>query len=235
MTAVARALHRELDDPRILDDELALLLAGEEGPAVKSRLQAELTEPMLLVFSRWVSVRARVAEDTVERALAEGVGQYVILGAGLDSFAYRRPGLLSRLRVFEVDHPASQAWKRQRLEELGIDCPAGLVFAAVDFETQTLREGLEPAGFDFGAPALVSWIGVTMYLTLEAIEATLATVAESAAGTRIVMTYDLPLGASGDRGRACASVVENYQRDGGALRQPVRAGRCRAASAPHGI
>jgi methyltransferase (TIGR00027 family) len=146
----------------------------------------------LVAFSRWVCVRARLPEDIVERAVADGIRQYVILGAGLDSFAYRRPDLLDRLRVFEVDHPASQAWKQARLGELGVAVPANLVFAPVDFETQTLRYGLERAGFDFGALAVFSWIGVTMYLTVGAIEATLATVAECPAGTQLVMTYNVP-------------------------------------------
>lgn len=147
---------------------------------------------MLLGFSRWVCIRARLSEDVVERAVADGVRQYVILGAGLDSFAYRRTDLLDRLRVFEVDHPASQAWKHSRLADLGVDCPTNLVFAPVDFETQTLRDGLEAAGFDFGARAVFSWIGVTMYLSIGAIEATLATVAACPAGTGIVLTYNPP-------------------------------------------
>jgi methyltransferase (TIGR00027 family) len=116
----------------------------------------------------------------------------VILGAGLDSFAYRRGELLSQLRVFEVDHPATQAWKRQRLAELGAQVPAGLVFAPVDFERQPLREGLEQAGFDFGQPAVVSWVGVTMYLTLDAIHTTLATLAQCRPGSRVVLTYNQP-------------------------------------------
>jgi methyltransferase (TIGR00027 family) len=163
--AVGRALHREEPTPTILDDYLALPLAGEEGPALIERLRAELPAQMLVALSRWACSRARLPEDIVERAVAEGIRQYVILGAGLDSFAYRRADLLDRLRVFEVDHPASQAWKQARLAELGIHHPTNLVFAPVDFETQTLRQGLEAAGFDFGAPAVFSWIGVTMYLT----------------------------------------------------------------------
>ncbi|HET7768846.1 MAG TPA: class I SAM-dependent methyltransferase [Chloroflexota bacterium] len=192
LTAAARALHREEPPPWVLDDRLALALAGDDGHRLAERLRAELTPPALLDFARWCCVRARLPEDTVERALAGGVRQYVILGAGLDSFAYRRGDLVDRLRVFEVDHPASQAWKRRRLDELGVSPPPSLVFAAVDFEHQTLRAGLEVAGFDFGATAVFSWIGVTLYLTLEAIAATLATVAACPAGTRIVLTYNRP-------------------------------------------
>jgi methyltransferase (TIGR00027 family) len=178
-----------------MDDYLALGLAGQEGLALRERLRAELPRHFLLAFGRWVCVRARFAEDVVERTAAGGTGQYVILGAGLDSFAYRRHDLLGRLRVFEVDHPATQRWKRRRLAELGVDSPAGLVFAPVDFERQTLREGLAAAGFDVGQLAVFSWVGVTMYLTLDAINATLATMAGCRAGTRVVLTYNQPLAA----------------------------------------
>jgi len=197
LTAVARAVHREEPRPWVIDDYLALGLAGREGLALRERLRAELPAPFIVAFSRWVCVRARFAEDLVERAAASGVRQYVILGAGLDSFAYRRHDLLDRLRVFEVDHPASQRWKRRRLAGLGAGIPAGLVFAPVDFERQTLREGLAQAGFDFGQLAVFSWVGVTMYLTLDAISATLATMARCRAGSRVVLTYNQPPAALG--------------------------------------
>jgi len=193
LTAAARALHREEPQPWVMDDYLALDLAGQEGLALLNRLRAEVPRPYLLAFSRWVCVRARFPEDLVERAVAGGVAQYVILGAGLDSFAYRRRDLLDRLRVFEVDHPATQAWKRRRLAELGVELPTSLVFAPIDFERQTLREGLERAGFDFAKLAVFSWMGVTMYLTLDAINATLATMAKCRPGSRVVLTYNQPL------------------------------------------
>jgi methyltransferase (TIGR00027 family) len=192
LTAVARAVHREEPRPWVIDDYLAVGLAGREGLALRERLQAELPPSFIAAFSRWVCVRARFAEDIVEQAAASGVRQYVILGAGLDSFAYRRHDLLDQLRVFEVDHPATQQWKRRRLAGLGVGIPAGLVFAPVDFERQTMREGLEQAGFDFRQLAVFSWVGVTMYLTLDAISATLATMAGCRAGTRVVLTYNQP-------------------------------------------
>src|SRR6266851_2552495 len=105
-------------------------------------------------FSGWVAVRARLPEDVVEEAVRDGVDQYVILGAGLDSFAYRRKDLVDHLRVFEVDHPASQTWKRRRLAELNIEIPSNLIYAPVDFESQTMRDGLEASGFDFTARAV---------------------------------------------------------------------------------
>jgi methyltransferase (TIGR00027 family) len=155
-------------------------------------LRSRLSAPALLAFIRWVCVRGRLSEDIVERAAIAGVRQCVIVGAGLDTFAYRRTDLLERLRVFEVDHPVSQEWKHRRLHELGIDRPANLVYAPIDFEQQALRHGLTAAGFDFTAQTIWSWIGVTMFLTPDAIRTTLSTIAECPPGTRLVLTYNLP-------------------------------------------
>jgi len=182
-------------------------LAGEEGVALAARLRAELAPPQLLSFSRWVCVRARWVEDIVEAAVAQGVRQYVVLGAGLDSFAYRRGDLLDRLRVFEVDHPASQAWKRHRLAQLDVTLPGNLVFAAVDFEQEALVDGLTRAGFDFGQRAVFSWIGVTMYLSLDAIQETLSTVNRCPAGTRLVLTYNLPRAELDTKGAQFAALL----------------------------
>jgi methyltransferase (TIGR00027 family) len=192
LTAVARAIHLEDPPPWVLADPFALELAGDEGTALRDLLRAELPGPNLLAFSRWVCVRARFSEDIVEDAVGNGICQYVILGAGLDSFSHRRGDLLDRLRVFEVDHPVTQSWKRRRLAELGVQVPTNLVFAPLDFEHETLAKGLTAAGFDFGEPAVFSWIGVTMYLTLEAIKTTLDTIAECPAGTRLVLTHNQP-------------------------------------------
>src|SRR5262245_36446905 len=178
-------------------------------------MRDELTAENLLTFSRWMCVRARLEEDVVEGAACAGIRQYAILGAGLDSFAYRRPDLLVRLRVFEVDHPASQAWKRERLAELGVGLPPNLVFAPVDFESQTLRAGLVAAGFDVAAGAVFSWIGVTMYLTLAAIEATLDTVAACPPDSRIVLTYNLPPSTLQDQGRVIGSSMSQMAGDMG--------------------
>jgi methyltransferase (TIGR00027 family) len=191
VTAVARAFCRH-ESPVIFDDDLAWGLAGEEGLALSGRLGTEIPGALVAAFSRWMGIRARFTEDLVAQAIARGTPQYVVLGAGLDSFAYRRRDLLDRVRVFEVDHPASQEWKRRRLRDLRIEIPDNLVFAPLDFELQTLREGLEHAGFEFQRPAFFSWIGVTMYLSLEAINATLATIAQCLTGSRVVLTYNQP-------------------------------------------
>ncbi len=193
VTAVARALHREEPPPWVLNDDLAAGLAGDEGALIRDELVASMQDDSLRSFTRWVCVRARYPEDLVDRAAAAGaVNQYVILGAGLDTFAYRRADLLRRVRVFEVDHPASQTWKRARLDASGVTIPDNLVFAPVDFEHQTLTDGLTDAGVDLAAPAIVSWIGVTMYLTAEAIDATLDAVAALGEGSRLVLTYNQP-------------------------------------------
>ena len=207
LTAAARALHREEPRPWVLDDSMALELAGEEGVEIRDRIRTELPRDSLLAFVRWVCVRARVPEDVVEQAMAEGVDQYVILGAGLDTFAWRRSDLAGRLRVFEVDHSDTQHWKQSRLGELGVARAIEVVYVPVDFERQMLRGGLEEAGFDFAAPAVFSWIGVTMYLTLAAITATLTTIGEAASGSRVVLTYNQPQEALGMLGAQTEGVL----------------------------
>jgi methyltransferase (TIGR00027 family) len=192
LTAVARALCRQQPPPLIFDDALAAGLAGDDGQALSERIQTDVSRSQVLAFSRWVCVRARFTEDLVDQAMAAGVDQYVILGAGLDSFAYRRADVRDRLRVFEVDHPASQAWKRHRLDQLNVGVPGNLVFSPVDFESQTLRETLQDSGFEFARPAVISWIGVTMFLSLDAINRTLATLADCSPSTRVVLTYNQP-------------------------------------------
>ncbi len=207
LTAAARALHREDPQPWVLDDTLALLLAGDPGTSMLSLVRGRLSRDQLMSFSRWVCVRSRLAEDLVQRALAGGVRQYVILGAGLDSFAYRRGDLLDRLRVFEVDQPASQQWKRRRLEHLSVELPENLVFAAVDFETQSLMDGLIASGFDADSRTVFSWIGVTMYLTIDAIRMTLRAVATCAQGSQIVLTYNQPASAVDDFSRSVTGAL----------------------------
>ncbi len=176
----------------MLDDTLALELASEEGRSIRDQLRAEVREDDLFAFSRSVCVRSRYTEDIVAQEAGRGVNQYVILGAGLDTFAYRRAGLSLNIPVFEVDHPATQSWKRRRLADLGVPVPENLVFAPVDFERQVLGTALEEAGFTFQYPAAFSWLGVTMYLTLDAIDLTLSTIAQGADETRVVLTYNQP-------------------------------------------
>jgi len=207
MAAMGRALHRDGPPPHILDDWLAAGLAGEEGHTILDGMRANVSAARLHAFHSWTASRSRFVEDFVLNAVADGIEQYVILGAGIDSFAYRYPDLIERLTIFEVDHPLSQAWKRHRLEELDISVPRNVVFAAVDFETQSLEDGLHAGGFAFERPAVVSWIGVTMYLAHNAIVATLDTVAGCAPGTRLVLSIDQPPEVLDDDGRALLADV----------------------------
>jgi len=187
--AVARGVHRSFDQsPWVLDDPFALRLAGPQWAEIQASNEAALPEVAVRQGRASVVARARYAED---RLVCGGYRQYVILGAGLDSFAWRRADLVGWLRLFEVDRPASQAWKRARVAELGLPVRDGHVFAAVDFETESLREGLDRAGLDWSQPAFFSWLGVMMYLTAEAIEATLGCVGGCGSGSEIVISYDV--------------------------------------------
>ncbi len=191
LLAAVRAAHFAVDEPKILSDPLAARLAGEFADGLVARLQADPgalpTRFMALARSRW-------AEDTLAEAQTEGVDQYVLLGAGLDSFAYRRPEPDDGLKIFEVDQPSTQAWKRQRLSDVGIEVHSSVRFVPVDFEAQDLDDELARAGFDPGRRAAVAWLGVADYLTTAALGATLDRIASWAPGTRLVLDYDLPPG-----------------------------------------
>jgi methyltransferase (TIGR00027 family) len=190
-TALWRALHVEVDSPpHIFEDQVGLQLAAPED-GWRSRPDMGLfTRP----FRASIVARARFIEDLVAEQAARGVGQYVILGAGLDSFAQRRPELASRFVVFEIDRPGPQAWKRQQLVTLGLGIPSFLRLVPVDFEAgDSWWERLTACGFDPGRPAVVASSGVSMYLTKDAIEAMLRRVAALAAGTTLAMSFLLPI------------------------------------------
>jgi methyltransferase (TIGR00027 family) len=189
--ALWRAMHVQVDSPPpVLDDEIGLKLAApEEGWRRRPDMDPQGTR----LFRASIVARARFIEDLVLDQAAD-VRQYVILGAGLDSFAQRRPEAASRFTVFEVDQPRPQAWKRQRLIELDFGIPEWLRFVPVDFEAgDSWWEKLLAAGFDAHAPAVVASTGVSMYLTREAIAATLRQVAALAPGSTLAMTFLLPL------------------------------------------
>ena len=139
----------------------------------------------------FVAVRTRFAEDALAAAVEGGARQVVVLGAGLDTYAYRS-SLRDRLRIFEVDHPSTQAWKRRRLEEAAIPIPDSLTFAPIDFERQTLAEGLPAAGFDRGQQTFFTWLGVVPYLTEEAVWSTLGFIAKVRNGAHVVFDYGDP-------------------------------------------
>lgn len=190
--AIRRASHQLLDNPKVFDDPLALPIIGKEDASTLQgdphRFENSPLSPYLRAF---VAARSRFAEDELALSLHRGVCQYVILGAGLDTFAYRNPFSQNRLRVLEVDHPATQAWKRSRLEEARIALPDNLAFAPVDFEKQTLPEALRDAGYDSKKCTFFSWLGVTEYLTTEAVMTTLRFIASAPAGSEVVFDYML--------------------------------------------
>ena len=189
--ALWRAMHVEVDaSPHVLDDTIGLhLVAPDEGWRARPDMDPDGTRG----FRAAIVARARYIEDLVAEQSDGGVNQYILLGAGLDTFAQRRPDLASRLRVFEVDQPGPQAWKRRRLIELGYGIPDWLQLVPVDFETSgSWWQQLVAAGFDPGQPAFVASTGVTMYLTKDATAAALARLAGLAPGSTLAMTFLLP-------------------------------------------
>jgi len=189
--AERRAAHQVRDRPLVLDDPIALRVidpdvarALREHPPEK---ETSLAGPYLRAF---FVMRSRFAEDELAIAVSNGVRQYVVLGAGFDTFAYRNP--FPELRVFEVDHPDTQAVKRRRLADAGIEIPASLTFVSIDFTTTALADALKAAGFDDTQPAFFSWLGVVPYLERPAIEATFGFIAGLPKGSGVAFDYAVP-------------------------------------------
>jgi methyltransferase (TIGR00027 family) len=195
LAAAARAAHLIVDEaPPIFSDTLAYTLLGDRAEEFVSYHRLHGTHPVLAGARSAAATRSRYTEDL----LTDGVTQYVILGAGLDTFAYRSGG---GVRVFEVDHPATQQWKRKLLADSGAVIPDTVTYVPVDLEHDSPADGLAENGFDRSRPALVSWLGVVMYLTPEAVGETLTMVSGFAPGTELVLDYMLPAGlrdATGD-------------------------------------
>src|SRR3954451_5054292 len=186
--ALRRAAHQVLDEPRVFEDPFALAIVGTDAGDLRSDEKSQ--DRVARVMRAFMAARSRYAEDGLAAAFQEGTRQYVVLGAGLDTFAYRTP--VPDLRVFEVDHPATQGWKRRRLEAAGIAIPESMTFAPVDFESQTLAEGLDRAGFQGDRKTFFSWLGVVPYLTRNAAMETLRFVASLPPRNGIVFDYALP-------------------------------------------
>ena len=185
--AAHRAAHQVAEGGRVFNDPLALAILGADA----SMASGNLDEPATRSMRMFIAARSRFAEDSLAAAVARGVRQYVVLGAGLDTFAYRNPFAEAGLKVFEVDHPRTQDWKRGQLAYAGLTPPPALTFAPVDFERQTLADGLAAAGFDPAAPAFFSWLGVIVYLTRQAVFTTLRYVADL--GGEVVFDYGEPV------------------------------------------
>jgi methyltransferase (TIGR00027 family) len=192
--ALRRAAHQLYDArPLVLDDPIAVPILGDTYAEDLRRTPTRPDRPFSVGLRAFLVARSRYAEDNLAQAVARGVMQYVLLGAGLDTFAHRNP--YPQLRVFEVDHPATQEWKRDLLRGSNFSTPQNLTYTAVDFERESLRERLEATGFESDAPAFFAWLGVVPYLTLPAFRSTVAFVGSRPIGGGLVLDYGQPRSA----------------------------------------
>lgn len=212
--ALWRAMHVQMDSlPHVIEDEIGLQLID---PDQNWRHRPDMHPQGTRGYRAAIVGRARFIEDLVLEESRQGTAQYVILGAGLDTFAQRKPEIASKLRVFEIDKPDTQAWKRQRLMELGFGVPSYLRLVSVDFEAgDSWREKLEASGFDARKPAVVASAGVAMYLSKEANMAALRQVATLAPGSTLAMTFMLPLDLVDTEERAQYEMVQQRARAAG--------------------
>jgi len=193
LTAVQRAAHQVLDDePRILDDPIAVGLTEGCGREEILAAAQDYRSPVAMLLRSAFVLRSRFTEDCLRFAVDRGIRQYTILGAGLDTFAYRQPAWARKLTIFEVDHPSSQEYKRECLAARGIQIPANLRFCACDFEHQSLDEALAETSFHRGTTKFFSWLGVTQYLTRDAIGTTLRFVLSMPPGSEITFQFVVP-------------------------------------------
>jgi methyltransferase (TIGR00027 family) len=192
-------VHQRFEHGSVFKDPLAIRILGDGGEEAMRRATENPARRRLRLF---IAMRTRFAEDAMGAAIAGGVRQVVILGAGLDTYAYRSAPVTG-LRIFEVDHPATQAWKRRCLDNAGITIPARLTFAPVDLQCETLDRGLESTDFDRLQPAIFSWLGVVPYLTRDAVFATLGEIASLPGGAVVVFDYSNPLAEQASDPRAC--------------------------------
>jgi len=168
--AAYRAIHQTLEGGAIFSDPFATKVLDDE---TRARLDETAADPSLRPWRLFIAARSRFSEDTLAACVARGVRQIVVLGAGLDTFSLRNPHASQGVRVFEVDYPATQGWKRERLKQAGLAIPPSLTFAPVDFERQSLADGLAAAGFHADRPAFFQWLGVVPYLSRDAVSLTL--------------------------------------------------------------
>lgn len=189
--AVLRAVHQLLDEPIVFEDPFALPILGKKLASAVREDPFQYNDSLSRGLRASLVARSMFAEDNLRKAMAEGVEQYVVLGAGLDTFALRHANAGDGLQVYEVDHPSTQEWKKALLHEAGIATPESLTFVPVDFEKKSLPDALREAGFKMDQPACFSWLGVTMYLTREAIFETLRFVASLPKGSSITFDYSV--------------------------------------------
>jgi methyltransferase (TIGR00027 family) len=192
LTAAMRALHQTVDhEPKILIDPVAPRLI-DPANQLNGWFAPTLNHPFAKRWRAGFVLRSRYAEDCLADAAERGIGQYLILGAGLDTFAYRQPSWARSLRIYELDHPATQRWKRERLAANHIEKPANLTFVPIDFEAFSLADALRTTDFSYGIKTFCSWLGVTPYLTPGAIDATLKFVLSLQPTSEIVFNFVLP-------------------------------------------
>jgi methyltransferase (TIGR00027 family) len=188
--ALRRAAHQIHDSPVVFDDPVAVALLGPAYAEELRRTPLRDDRPFSIALRAFLVARSRYAEDNLRKAVEGGVEQYVLLGAGLDTFAYRNS--YAQLRVFEVDHPATQQWKRELLQRNRIAIPESVAYTPVDFERQSLSSQLRDAGFNHSAPAFFAWLGVVPYLTLEAFHGTVSFIAAQPPGSGLTLDYGQP-------------------------------------------
>jgi len=187
--AAYRAIHQALEGGVIFSDPFALKILDDE---TRARLDETAADLSLRPWRLFIAARSRFSEDTLTACVGRGVRQVVVLGAGLDTFSLRNPHAGLGVRMFEVDYPATQGWKRERLKQAGLAVPASLTFAPVDFERQSLADGLKTAGFQADRPSFFQWLGVVPYLTREAVAATLDFIAR-VPNSEVVFDYAEPI------------------------------------------
>lgn len=188
--ALMRAAHQIIDNPKVFEDPIALKIVGVQGNSEILSEKRKFKTRLHSYIRAGVVARSRFVEDELSAAIKQGIRQYVILGAGLDTFAYRNPHYSNGLKVYEVDYPATQEWKRLQLNAAKILIPENLNFAPVDFKKQLLAEQLQEAGFRIDEPSFFSWLGVTMYLTRETVMKTLKHISSfTPPGSAIVFDY----------------------------------------------
>ena len=189
VVALSRAAHQLFDLPRVFEDPVAVSIVGPKDIAELRAAESRFKHRYSRYLRAFLVARSRLAEDALGEAVARGVRQYVVLGAGLDTFAYRNPHAATGLRVFEVDHPATQEWKRRLISQAHLKAPGSLVYVPVNLESEQLAERLVANGFRTAEPAFFSWLGVTMYLSQEAIQETLRFVVKAPISSAIVFDY----------------------------------------------
>jgi methyltransferase (TIGR00027 family) len=215
MAAAARAAHLIVDrPPLIFADTLAEALLGAQAEELLGYHRAYGDHLVLAAARAQTACRSRYTEERVSRAIRSGIRQYVILGAGLDTFAHRCE-LARQVRVFEVDHPATQQDKRDRLAAADVPIPGNVTYVPLDFERGTLASGLRAGGFDPSQPAIVAWLGVSMYLTADALGDTLGAISAFAPGTQLVMDYMLPKDMRDTAAQQYADAVASFAADRG--------------------